>query len=90
MTVIRRNDYADRARAFRTSANTEREAGDLARATKLEELAVRCEHAHATQPWRTAADLRFDADDCCIECHEHLSNSHQPHCIYGDVSHATA
>lgn len=90
MTAIRRNTYADRAHAFRSSADRAREAGDLARATDLEEMAARCETAHETRPWRTAEDLRYDSEDCCTECQERQSDPHGPTCLYADMSYATA
>lgn len=88
--TTRRSNYADRAHSFRLSATAAREAGDLDHAGDLEDMATRAETAHAAQPWRSADDLRYDSDDCCIECHEHLSDPHQPECLYADVSYATA
>lgn len=90
MTAIRRNNYADRAQAFTASAAAARRAGDLTQAIRLEDMASRAQTAHDTQSWRTFEGLRYDTDDCCTECAEHLSDPHQPDCIYGDISHAVA
>ncbi|MBA4026471.1 MAG: hypothetical protein C0482_29375 [Gordonia sp.] len=88
MTV--RNNYAARATHYREQAQRAQDAGDPRQAGRLEELAERAETAHRMRPWLRAEDLRYDNDECCTECSEHLSEPHQPHCIYADLSYATA
>ena len=33
--------------------------------------------------------LRYGHDDCCTECHEHISDPHGPDCVYADAAYAT-
>lgn len=85
-----RNNYAARATHYREQAQRAQDAGDTRQAGRLEELAERAELAHRMRPWLRAEDLRYDNDDCCTECSEHLSDPHQPDCLYADLSYATA
>lgn len=89
MTTRTPHTYADRAAHFRSQADHARTAGDTEAAGHLEDIAQRAEAAHHDRTWIRADDLRYDTDDCCTECHEHLSDPHDPGCIYGDVADAT-
>ncbi|PZU02705.1 hypothetical protein [Williamsia sp. D3] len=88
MTAV--TSYADRAQHYRQQAQARRAAGDLEDTARLEELAERAEQAHQLRPWSAAHEaLRYDDQDCCRECHEHLSDPHGPGCVYADLSYAT-
>lgn len=82
--------YADRAAHYSRAAAASRKAGDLESAARLEELAQRSEAAHTGRSWLSADDLRYGADDCCTECTEHLSDPHDPGCVYADLAYAHA
>lgn len=84
------SSYADRAAHYRREAVASREAGDLEVAARLEELAQRAEHSHTARSWLSADDLRYGPDDCCTECTEHLSDPHDPGCVYADLAYAHA
>ena len=91
MTTTRMpSSYADRAAHYRLEAAASREAGDLESAARLEELAHRAEYTHTARSWLAADDLRYGADDCCTECTEHLSDPHDPGCVYADLAYAHA
>ncbi len=90
MTTQTRSSYADRAAHYRLEAAASSKAGDLESATHLEELAQRAEHSHTARSWLTADDLRYGNDDCCTECTEHLSDPHDPGCVYADLAYASA
>lgn len=90
MTTRTRSSYADRAAHYSREAAASREAGDLESAARLVELAQRAEHSHTTRAWLTADDLRYGPDDCCTECTEHLSDPHDPGCVYADPAYAHA
>ncbi|MEU3475843.1 MULTISPECIES: hypothetical protein [Nocardiaceae] len=82
------SSYADRAVHYRREAAASRRAGDLEVAARLEELAQRAEHTHTTRSWQAADDLRYGPDDCCTECEQHLSDPHDPGCVYADLAYA--
>ncbi|PYE13465.1 hypothetical protein DFR67_11619 [Williamsia limnetica] len=89
MSTIRRNTYADRAAHFQAAADAAHAAGEIGQATDLEALAQRALQAHQDRAWRHAEGLRYDNDECCHECHQHISDSHGPSCIYADAAYAT-
>lgn len=84
------SSYAARAAHYRNEAAASREAGDPESAAHLEELAQRSDDAHLSRPWRDAEDLRYGTDDCCTECTEHVSDPHDPGCVYADLAYADA
>lgn len=90
MSTVRRNTYADRAAHFQTAADTAHAAGEIEQAADLEELAQRARAAHQDRAWRHAEGLRYDNDECCHECREHISDPHGPGCIYADAAYASA
>lgn len=90
MTTRTRSSYADRAAHYRSGIEVAQADGDLEHAARLEELAQRAEHAHEMRPWLRADDLRYGPDDCCTECTEHVSDPHDPGCVYADLAYAHA
>ena len=89
VTTDRRSTYADRAAHFDALAVTARTAGDTDQAAHLEAMAHRAHQAHEDRAWRHAEGLIYDHDECCIECGEHISDSHGPGCVYADAAYAT-
>ncbi|MBA4025017.1 MAG: hypothetical protein C0482_21905 [Gordonia sp.] len=87
--TMTRNTYADRAAHFHAQSAIAATAGDIETAARLEEMAQRAEQAHNDRAWLRADDLRYDNDDCCNECHQHLSDPHEAACLYADLSYAT-
>lgn len=89
MSTAPRSTYADRAAHFQAIAQAAHTAGDLEQATHLEAMAQRAHQAHQGRAWRHAEGLRYGNDDCCTECHEHISDPHGPDCVYADAAYAT-
>ncbi len=87
--TVRRSTYADRAAHFQTSADTARATGDTDQAERLEAMAHRARNAHDDRAWQHAEGLRYDHDECCTECDEHISDPHGPGCVYADRVQAT-
>ena len=84
-----RSTYADRATHFQATADAAHAAGDLEQAAHLEAMAQRAQQAHQARAWRHAEGLIYDHDECCTECHEHISDPHGPGCLYADAAYAT-